>query len=76
MNADDVNLIEDNIRTIERKLLNACKDIDLSVKTEKTKYMGIGHHRCMIENEHIRICSNFYESHPRMHQSQVRSPTD
>ena len=38
-NADDVNLIGDDIRTIERSanvLLNACKDIDLAVNTGKT----------------------------------------
>ena len=43
--ADDVNLIGDDIRTIERNanvLLNACKDIGLAVNTEKTKYMEIG----------------------------------
>ena len=37
-NADDVNLIGDDIRTIERSanvLLNACKDIDLAVNTGK-----------------------------------------
>ena len=40
--ADDVNLIGDYIRTIERNadmLLNACKDIGLAVNTEKAKYM-------------------------------------
>ena len=40
--ADDVNLIADDIRTIERNtdvLLNACKDIGLAVNIGKTKYM-------------------------------------
>ena len=40
--ADDVNLIGDDIRTIERNsdvLLNACNDIGLAVNTGKTKYM-------------------------------------
>ena len=39
--ADDVNLIGDDIRPIERNadvLLNACKDIGLAVNTGKTKY--------------------------------------
>ena len=43
--ADDVNLIEDDIRTIERNadvLLNACKDIGLAVNTGKKKYLEIG----------------------------------
>ena len=44
----DVNLIDDDIRTIERNadvILNACLNIDLEVKTRKTKYMEIGRHR-------------------------------
>ena len=39
---DDVNLIGDDIRTIERNtyvLLNACKDVGLVVNIRKTKYM-------------------------------------
>ena len=62
--ADDVNLIGDDIRTIERNadvLLNACKDIGLTVNTEKTKYMEMGHHRGMIANAHINISINSYE---------------
>ena len=42
--ADDVNLIGDDIRTIERiadVLLNACKDIGLAVNIGITKYMEI-----------------------------------
>ena len=38
--ADDVNLIGDDIRTIERNedvLLNACKDVGLAVNTGITK---------------------------------------
>ena len=53
--ADDANLIDDDIKTIERNalvLLNACKDIGLSVNTGKTKYMEIGRHRYMIANKH------------------------
>ena len=55
--ADDVNLIGDDIRTIERNadvLLNACKDIGLAVNTGKTKYMEIGRHRGMTENAQDR----------------------
>ena len=61
---DDVNLIGDDIRTIERNadvLLNACKDIGLVVNTGKTKYMEIGRHRGVIANAHIKIGSNSYE---------------
>jgi len=42
-------------------LLNACKDIDLSVTMGKTKYMEIGCHRGIIANAHIKIGINFYE---------------
>ena len=62
--ADDVNLIEDDIRTIERNtyvLLNACKNIGLAVDTGKTNYMEIGHHRGMIAIGHIKIGSNSYQ---------------
>ena len=62
--ADDVNLTGGDIRTIERNayvLLNACKDIGLAVNTGKTKYMGIGRHRGMIANAHIKIGSDSYE---------------
>ena len=43
----------DDIRTIERNadvLLNACKDIGLTVNTGKIKYVEIGRHRGMIAN--------------------------
>ena len=62
--ADDLNLIGDDIITIERTavvLLNACKDIGLAVNTGKTKYMEIGLHRGMVANEHIRISSYSHE---------------
>ena len=62
--ADDVNLIGDDISTIERNadvLLNACKDIGLAVNTGKTKYKEIRRHRGMIANAHIKIGSNSYE---------------
>ena len=36
------------------------KDIGLTIKTGKTKYMEIGRHQGMISNEHIRISSNSY----------------
>jgi len=61
--ADDINVIADGIRTIERNadvLLNACKDIDLAVNRGKTKYMEIGRHWDVIANEHIKIGSNSY----------------
>ena len=62
--ADGVNLLGDDIRTIERNadvLLNACKDIGLAVHTGKTKYMEMGHNRGVIESEHIKIGSNSHQ---------------
>ena len=53
--ADDVNFIDDDIRTTERNaevLLNACKDIGLAVNIGKTKYMEIGRHRGMVTNRY------------------------
>ena len=50
--ADDVNLIGDDIRTIERNvdvLLNDYKDIGLAVNIGKTKYTEIGRHRGMTQ---------------------------
>ena len=61
---DDVNLIFDDIRTIERNadvLLNACKDIGLAVNTGKTKCMELGSHQGITTNDHINIASNSYE---------------
>ena len=60
--AYDVNLIGDDIRTIERNadvLLNACKDIGLAVNTGKTKYMEAARNQGMRANEHIKIDSKF-----------------
>ena len=41
-------------------LLNACKDIGLTVNTEKTKYMEIGRHRGMIASGHKTVGYNSY----------------
>jgi hypothetical protein len=61
---DAVNLIDDHIRTIETNadvLLNACKDIGLAVNRGKTKYMKVGRHRGMMEEEHITVDSETHE---------------
>jgi hypothetical protein len=42
VNADDVNLLEDNIDTIKRHtetLIDPSKEVGLELNTEKTKYM-------------------------------------
>ena len=49
--ADDLNLIGDDTRTIERNadvLLNACKDIGLAVNTGITKYIELGRRKKFI----------------------------
>ena len=61
--ADDVNLLRNDIRTIERNadvLLNACKDVGLAANTRKTKHMAV-RHRDIIANGNIKIGSNSYE---------------
>ena len=42
-------------------LLNACKDIVLTVNTGKTKFVEIGRHRGMMAYEHFRIGRNSYK---------------
>ena len=62
--ADDVNLIGDDIRTIERNadvLINARKDIGLAVNIGKTKYMEIGRHRGIKVYENIGMGSGSFE---------------
>ena len=62
--ADDVNLIFDDIRTLERNadvLLNDCMDIGLVVKIRKTKYMEVWRHQSMMESEHIMVGNNSCE---------------
>ena len=38
-------------------LLNAFRDIGLTVYIGKTKYVELGRHRGINVNEHIRICT-------------------
>ena len=61
---NDVILIGDDIGTVERNadgLLNAFKDICLTVKIDENKYLEVGYHRGMTANEHMALGSNFYE---------------
>ena len=56
--ADDVNLMGDNIRIIERNadvLLNACKDIGLAVNIGKTKYIKVERNRITMVNGHVTV---------------------
>ena len=56
----DINFIGDDIR-IKINLLNAFKNIGLTVNTGKTKFMEVGRHHGMMANVHIAVVSNSYE---------------
>ena len=43
-------------------LLNACKDIGLTMYTGSTKYMEVGSHLGVMVNEHITVVSNTYRN--------------
>ena len=43
-------------------LIAVSKDIDLVVNIRKTKYMEVGRHRGIIENEHVTVGSNVYKN--------------
>jgi hypothetical protein len=46
--ANDLNLLGDNIDTIKKNtetLIDASKEVDLEVNTEKTKYMLLSRHQ-------------------------------
>jgi len=61
--ADDVNLIGDAIRTLERNtdvLLDDCKNTVLTVKIGKTKQKELAHKRGMMANDHVTVGSNSY----------------
>jgi hypothetical protein len=50
--ADDVNLLEDNINTIEKiteTLIDASKEVGLEINVEKTKYMLLSRHQMLVE---------------------------
>jgi hypothetical protein len=53
VNADDVNLLGDNIDTIKRNtqtLIDASKEVGLEVKAEKTKHMLLSRHQNVGQN--------------------------
>jgi hypothetical protein len=56
--ADDVNLLGDNIDTIQKNtqtLIDTSKEVGLEVNTEKTKYMLLSCHQIAGQNHDIKI---------------------
>jgi hypothetical protein len=46
--ADDMDLQEDNIETVKKNietLIDASREVELELSTEKTKYMLLSHHQ-------------------------------
>jgi hypothetical protein len=58
--ADDVNLLGDNIDTIEKNtktLIDASKEVGLQIHVEKTKYMLLSRHQNAGQNRGIEIAN-------------------
>jgi predicted GTPase len=63
--ADDVNLLEDNIDTIEKKtetLIDASKEVGLELNIEKTKCMLLSRHQNVDQNRYIKIENRSFEN--------------
>jgi hypothetical protein len=63
--ADDVNLLRDNIDTINKKtetLIDASKEVGLEVKIEKTKYMLVSRDQNAGQNREIKIGNRAFEN--------------
>jgi hypothetical protein len=62
--ADDVNLLGDNIDTIEKNietLSDASKEVGLEVYAEKTKCMLLSHHQNAGQNRDIKVANISFE---------------
>jgi hypothetical protein len=58
--ADDVNLLQDNIDTINKNietLIDASKEVGLEINVEKTNYVVLSHHQNVSENWDIKIAN-------------------
>jgi hypothetical protein len=63
--ADDVNLLGDNISTIQKSretLIDASKEVGLEINVEKTKYMLLSHHQNVGQNWDLRIANRLFEN--------------
>jgi hypothetical protein len=63
--ADDVNLLGDNIDTINKDtetLIGASKEVGLEVNAEKTKYMLLSPHQNTGQNDDIKIGDRSFEN--------------
>jgi hypothetical protein len=63
--ANEVNLLDDSINTKKENtetLLEATRDIDLEIKSEKTRYMIMSRHPNSGQNQNIRISNESFEN--------------
>jgi hypothetical protein len=63
--ADDVNLLGDNIDTVEKNtetLIDASKEVGLETNVEKTKYMLLSRHQNAGQNRNIEIANRSFEN--------------
>jgi hypothetical protein len=63
--ADDVNLLGDNIDTINKNtqtLIDASKEVGLEVNVEKTKYMLVSWDQNAGQNREITIGNRLFEN--------------
>jgi hypothetical protein len=63
--ADDVNLLGDNIDTINKNtqtLIGATKEIGVGINVEKTKYMLLSHHLNAGQNLDIKTANRSFEN--------------
>jgi hypothetical protein len=63
--ADDANLLEDNIDTVEKNtetLSDASKEVGLEINIEKTKYMLLSRHQNAGQNRDMKIANRSFEN--------------
>jgi sorting nexin-29 len=63
--ADDVNLLGDNIATINKNketLIDASKEVGQEMNVEKTKYMLLSRHQNVDQNRDIKIAKRSFEN--------------